>query len=975
MQKIVLTLGAMILSIVSVIANTDDYRIMWHDDPATSMVVGWNQIDGNNPVVYFDIVDHGTNVAAYAFNNGVDRNVTAYGLNNNFSRLTNLSPNTIYYFVIQDDNSVSQRFWFKTMPDQQTERLSFLAGGDSRNNREQRQNANKLVASLRPHAVLFGGDYTSSGTDTQWQEWFEDWQLTIGADGRMIPIVATRGNHESTNSEVVDLFDVPSADVYYKTVFAGGLVSAYTLNTEITIGGTQASWLATELANDNSVYKMAQYHKPVRSHVGSKAEGTNQYTHWVPLFDQYSMDLVVECDSHTAKSTWPILASTGAGADEGFIRDDLNGVVYVGEGCWGAPLRAADDSKSWTRDSGMFNQIKWIFIDLNQIEVRSIKTDNACNVGVVSDSDIFSAPANLDINSPANGAVIIIPNEVQTCGALRLNEYQQCSINAVPEIPNNLSGICYNDNSKTLFGISDLGEIYELDLDGNYIRTITLTGFSDTEAICYLGNDQFVVTEEGLGRLVFLTIPNSINNTTIAYPGSSEYIQLNGTWGNQGLEGVTYNFHDDILYFSKENNNMEIFKLDNPLSNKGTSLTPSLAFDISMTSYPGNPSFSNLNGLSYTFQGSLMMLSREGDSLVEVDPNTGTLISNKDISTAGLNYPQGIIAVGSDKYYVVGHPNQICTYEKDCRIRSASIASSFADVEERQNGDIYENSSDIELINDGTNNGDQTIGLEFINLGIPAGSNITSARIQFTSDNTNSNVDPINLTIKADATANPPSIEDVVNNLTSRVLTASTVSWSPPLWTNTLTAGPNQLTPELKTVLQEVVDQSGINGLNSVLFVISGTGRRTAASFDQSPDYGAKLIVSYEDNCTDSDHDGICDSIDNCPSLTNHDQLDINSNGIGDACENLGVANCAREANINDNINRWVGPLVGNWYDDECYWSKGSFPTECDDVVIDLNQASVTLRNGASAFGYTLKVDAAVNFHTEMGSSLCVEVF
>ena len=63
----------------------------------------------------------------------------------------------------------------------------------------------------------------------------------------------------------------------------------------------------------------------------------------------------MESDAHLVKSTWPIRPSTDADNEEGFIRDDKNGTVYVGEGCWGAPLRGADDNKSWTRDSDSFN--------------------------------------------------------------------------------------------------------------------------------------------------------------------------------------------------------------------------------------------------------------------------------------------------------------------------------------------------------------------------------------------------------------------------------------------------------------------------------------------------------------------------------------------------------------------------------------------------------------------------------------------
>lgn len=400
-----------ILLSYSLSANTRYYRVMWNQNPSTSMVIGWDQVNGQTASVYYDTVDHGTNVALYANQANVSQSNTSYGMNNNFVRLTNLQPNTAYYFIVVDNNSQSARMWFKTTPNVQWQRLSFLAGGDSRNNRAQRQNANMLVRSLRPHAVLFGGDYTSSGTDAQWKDWLDDWQLTIGTDGRIIPIVGARGNHESSNFEVQAIFDVPSADIYFNTTFGNGLVSAYTLNTEISIAGNQTDWLSSTLAADQAVYKIAQYHKPARPHTSNKSEGVNQYKYWVPLFELYGMDLVVECDSHTSKSTWPILSSCASGNDEGFVRDDVNGVVYVGEGCWGAPLRTNNDDKSWTRDSGMFNQVKWIFIDLNQIEVRTIKTDNATSVGTVSDNDIFTPPANLDIFNPPNGSLITIAND------------------------------------------------------------------------------------------------------------------------------------------------------------------------------------------------------------------------------------------------------------------------------------------------------------------------------------------------------------------------------------------------------------------------------------------------------------------------------------------------------------------------------------------------------------------------------------
>jgi putative SOS response-associated peptidase YedK len=63
------------------------------------------------------------------------------------------------------------------------------------------------------------------------------------------------------------------------------------------------------------------------------------------------------------KITYPVRPdTTSADAEMGFIRDDKNGTMHIGEGSWGASPRPNNDDKSWTLTSGSFNQVKWIHV-------------------------------------------------------------------------------------------------------------------------------------------------------------------------------------------------------------------------------------------------------------------------------------------------------------------------------------------------------------------------------------------------------------------------------------------------------------------------------------------------------------------------------------------------------------------------------------------------------------------------------------
>lgn len=375
MNRIFIIFLLLLAGSLPILAKTGRYRAMWRTDPASTMVLGWEQISGKAPKVYFQ---EAANPNSLWFEHPSDRQVEVRQMQTNFARLSGLKPDTRYRFFIRDSEMDSPIMAFHTAPAAATTPITLIAGGDSRNNRLARQQINALAARMQPLAILFSGDMTDWASVTEWQEWLDDWQLTITRDGRLIPIIVARGNHEPSNDLLLDLFDLPHPDLYYALGFGGDLLRVYTLNSMAPVYGKQQKWLRDDLESHGADYtwRIAQYHHPIRPHQRRKKEQLAQWDAWAGLFYEHNVQLVQECDAHVFKVTWPIRPASGPGSDEGFIRDDKQGTIYIGEGGWGAPLRKADDAKPWTRSYGSFHQFNWMRISDRGIDIRVIKSES-----------------------------------------------------------------------------------------------------------------------------------------------------------------------------------------------------------------------------------------------------------------------------------------------------------------------------------------------------------------------------------------------------------------------------------------------------------------------------------------------------------------------------------------------------------------------------------------------------------------------
>jgi len=88
------------------------------------------------------------------------------------------------------------------------------------------------------------------------------------------------------------------------------------------------------------------------------------------------------------------------------------------------------------------------------------------------------------------------------------------------------------------------------------------------------------------------------------------------------------------------------------------------------------------------------------------------------------------------------------------------------------------------------------------------------------------------LSIHGQAIDDAPTFTTAKFNVTSRTLTNTSVSWTPPAWVKA-ERGPAERTPGLTSVIQEIVGPTtNWAAGNAIVLVIAGSGRRVAESFD-----------------------------------------------------------------------------------------------------------------------------------------------
>lgn len=321
--------------------------LTWQGDTSTTMTVNWQAREkGRAHTVYYDVQPHArledyANTVAAESNRIDSRDDVRYVQH---AELTGLTPGGTYYFQVGDKkNGFSEPKKFRTIVDTD-EPVRFVTGGDMAATAMTIDLIN-VAASQEPTFVAIGGDIAYANGNprliNKWDEWFTAWvENSTTPDGYTVPLVLAIGNHETFG-----MFDQsPDRCPYYFGFFKQAPTSYFTrtfgpnfamimLDTSHAVHHKdQVEWLEQQfIAHQDVPHTFALYHVPlyptVRLETGEYE--TRGRTHWLPLFDKYTLDTAFENHDHSLKRTKLLRGGV----------EDPDGTLYLGDGCFGVEPR------------------------------------------------------------------------------------------------------------------------------------------------------------------------------------------------------------------------------------------------------------------------------------------------------------------------------------------------------------------------------------------------------------------------------------------------------------------------------------------------------------------------------------------------------------------------------------------------------------------------------------------------------------
>ncbi|MFQ6590359.1 MULTISPECIES: SdiA-regulated domain-containing protein [Pseudomonas] len=237
----------------------------------------------------------------------------------------------------------------------------------------------------------------------------------------------------------------------------------------------------------------------------------------------------------------------------------------------------------------------------------------------------------------------------------------------VEGLDDDVSALTYDPVRKSLFTVTNKNpELIELSLDGVIVRRIPLIGFGDAEAVEFISDNIYVISDERQQRLIKVHVND---DTQFLDAADAEQMTLGVHSGsNKGFEGLAYDSVGKRLFVAKERDPMLIYEV------RGfPHFQPEKTYSVHVINNPKRDAgmfVRDLSSLQYDERsGHLLALSDESFLVLELDIDgrplsSLSLLSGRHDLTKRVPQAEGIAMDDTGTLYLVSEPNLFYVFKK-----------------------------------------------------------------------------------------------------------------------------------------------------------------------------------------------------------------------------------------------------------------------------------------------------------------------
>jgi hypothetical protein len=296
------------------------------------------------------------------------------------THLCDLVADTVYSYQVGSSfpgqDTWSPVYSFRTAPDVDATpdaEIRLAVVGDTRSGYDVWEQLVDLLAQRQPDLVLFTGDAVTVGIQQdEWEAFFARAEPLFAR----APVVVAHGNHELNAVHYYSQLAMPRDEENFG--FDYGWAHVTVLNDSPEMTGELESRIRPALAADlaasaSARWKLVMHHRAVWSASTNHGSDVAIQRAFMPLYDQYDVDLVLNGHDHNFEITRPLVwdAATSTGL---VVASPADGTVFEVQGGAGADLYG-NGTGFWTEYSESVHSASMVTVRRDQISLDAFRVD------------------------------------------------------------------------------------------------------------------------------------------------------------------------------------------------------------------------------------------------------------------------------------------------------------------------------------------------------------------------------------------------------------------------------------------------------------------------------------------------------------------------------------------------------------------------------------------------------------------------